>query len=294
MRISPDKYARRSSKDFFYVMVRDATPRDASSVHWVPDGGTLPPPAWLPGIFKGNLTLGGLEVELLSIEKGRVDYRVRAGSREFGTERDTSSQGFSEAEAGRVVGAIGLGHTTDATRYGLVHGASARSPLKAHYATLILEDGLPPRVLAPSAAAPAIAENQQAVQLPLLASDGKVLDRARERGALRRRAALCVTPTGRSIVAQLQHDSSDALAAALLRFGCESVVELDRGSHHPALVHRSGTPTPPMDTYEATALYLLARPMLPHAFRWKPNGSAPSTEVTSYDVPRAVAESPPE
>src|SRR5690606_25344096 len=67
MRISPDKYARWSAKDFFYLMVRDATPRDGSSVRWVPDGGVQPPPAWIPGLFSGALTLGGLEVELFSV-----------------------------------------------------------------------------------------------------------------------------------------------------------------------------------------------------------------------------------
>jgi hypothetical protein len=97
-----------------------------------------------------------------------------------------------------------------------------------------------------------------------------------------------VTPSGRVIVGQAEHDSSDGIAAALLRVGCEDVVELDRGSHHPAFFHRAGTSTPPMDDYEASALYLLGRPMLPHTFRWKAKGSVPSTQVTSYDVPRAA------
>jgi hypothetical protein len=286
MRIAPDKYARWSAKDFFYVMVRDATPHDASGLRWVPDEGAQPPPAWLPGLFQGKLTLGSLEVQLFSIEKGRVDYRVRAGSREFGrTRKSDASRGFSEAEGGRVIGAIGLGHTTDATRYGLAYPSDAPSPLKTQYATLLLEEGAPPRVLPAGTAPLAPSAGQQAVQLPLLASGGKTLDRARERGDHRRRAALCVTATGRVILGQAEHDSSDGIAAALLRAGCEDVLELDRGSHHPAFFHRASTSTPPMDDYEASALYLLGRPMLPHAFRWKAKGSVPSTQVTSYDVP---------
>jgi hypothetical protein len=64
------------------------------------------------------------------------------------------------------------------------------------------------------------------------------------------------------------------------------VVELDRGSHHPAFVHRAGGTTPPMAGYETSTLYALGRPMLARAFRWKPDGSGPSTKVTSYDVGR--------
>lgn len=284
MKIAPDKYARWSAKDFFYVMVRDATPRDASGVSWVPDEGTQPAPAWLPGIFKGELTLGSLVVELHSFEKGRADFRTRAGSREFGR-GNAAGRGFDESDSGRVLAAIGLGHTTDATRYGLVQATTALSPLKAQYATLLLEDGVAPRVLLPGAAPATLGEHQQAVQLPLIAQGGRPLDRARERGDSRRRAALCVTPTGRMILGQAVHDSSDGLAAALLRVGCEDVLELDRGSHHPAFFHRTGTGTPPIDEYEASSLYLLGRPMIPHAFRWKAAGSQPSTQVTSYDVP---------
>jgi hypothetical protein len=40
-----------------------------------------------------------------------------------------------------------------------------------------------------------------------------------------------------------------------------------------------------MDGYDTTALYALARPMIPRAFRWKADGAVPSTKVTSYDWP---------
>ncbi|HEY3254164.1 MAG TPA: hypothetical protein VGJ91_09460, partial [Polyangiaceae bacterium] len=102
---------------------------------------------------------------------------------------------------------------------------------------------------------------------------------------MRRRAALCITPSERLIVASALHDTSDTLAAALLRVGCTRVVELDRGSHHPAFVQRAGTPTPPLASYETSVLYALGRPMQALAFRWKPANAAPSTKVTSYDYP---------
>ena len=70
------------------------------------------------------------------------------------------------------------------------------------------------------------------------------------------------------------------------------MVELDRGSHHPAFVHRAGGSAPPLASYETTVLYALGRPMLPRAFRWKPDGAAPSTKVTSYDVGRPLPDDP--
>jgi hypothetical protein len=94
-------------------------------------------------------------------------------------------------------------------------------------------------------------------------------------------------------VAVARHDSSDALASALLRVGCKDVVELDRGSHHPSFVHRAGGTTPPMASYETSVLYALGRPMLARAFRWKAEGAAPSTKVTSYDVGHRSAEDEP-
>src|SRR6185503_8331676 len=63
MKLAPDRFVRWSPKDFFYVMVRDPVPKDPSGVRWQADGGTQPPPAWLPGIFRGKLMVGNLEIE---------------------------------------------------------------------------------------------------------------------------------------------------------------------------------------------------------------------------------------
>jgi hypothetical protein len=283
MKMSPDRYVRWSPKDFFYVMVRDVTPRDGSGVLWKADAGTQPPPAWLPGIFASKLALGSLEVELVSFEPGHVDFRLKPSALEPSvakTLRDGALGGVED----RVLAAIGAGHTTEATRYGLVLAGDPGLPLRTAYATLVLAEGKIPRIMSASSV-PVLAADEQGVQLPLLAEAGQVTERARERGDLRLRAALGVTRAGRVIVALARHDSSDPLASALLRAGCERVVELDRGSHHPSFLHRAGTSTPPMNGYEATALYALARPMIPSAFRWKADGSVPSTKVTSYDYP---------
>lgn len=282
MKVNPEKYARWSAKDFFYVMLRNPTPPAPPGLEWSSDGGLQPPPAWLPGIFTAKQRIGELGVELVSIERGRVDYRLHRGALE---RLPAAAPPLPEVDSRRVFGAIGLGHATELSRYGLVQGKSDQSlPLDSRYATLVFEDGAAPRLLAPREM-PNLTATAQAVQLPLLAWSRKLVDRASDRGALRPRGALCVTGAGRVLVAEAQHDSSGPLAQALLDAGCDAVVELDRGSHHPSFVHRTGTATPPMSHYEGTVLYLLGRPMLPHAFRWKPEGAVPSTKVTSFDVP---------
>jgi hypothetical protein len=273
MKIRADKYLRWSPKDFFYVMVRDAVPQDASGVRWQPDGAGQPAPAWMPGVFAASLNVGGQSVELMSFEKGRLDWRLRSGSLEPSSKPE--NRDLPAADAHRVLGAIGLGHTTDATRYGIAFGSDVTMDLRTAYATVVLGPASAPKVHPPGAK-PSIAAHEEAVQLPLLADEGQLTPRARERGPLRQRAALCVTPADRVIVAQTRHDSSDGLATALVRVGCQRIVELDRGSHHPAFVHRTGSSTPPVTGYEASVLYALGRPMLPHAFRWKPQPSSTS------------------
>ncbi|MEZ4221727.1 MAG: hypothetical protein R3B13_12420 [Polyangiaceae bacterium] len=285
MNLDPAKFVRWSAKDFFYVMVRDPMPKDASGIQWKADGGVQPPPAWLPGVFKGDLKVGNLDVQLVSFEPGRIDLVLRAGGKEPSMEGGAEKKlELSESDAGKAIAAINLGHTTEVTRYGLAFDGVAALDLRSGYATLVMARGRPPRVEAPGSQ-PQLAKDEEAVQLPLLAEDGKLTDYALERGAMRARGALCVTGRGRTLIALGRHDSSDSLAAALLRVGCRRVVELDRGSQHPAFVHRAGTATPPLAKYDASVLYALAHPMVPHAFRWKAEGATPSTKPTGYDVP---------
>ncbi|MBE7484846.1 MAG: hypothetical protein HS104_33380 [Polyangiaceae bacterium] len=283
MNLDPGKFVRWSAKDFFYVMVRDPVPTDPSGVRWSPDGGLQPPPQWLPGVFKGKLKVGNLEVELASFEPGRVGYRVRAGSKE---PRQSNMAGHVELtgeDSQRVVAAIGLGHTTDAMRLGIAFAGTQALDPKAAYATLVVSPGKPLAILAPGEVAK-LDKDDESVQLPLLAENGKLTDAALAHGPLRLRGALCALPSGRVLVATARHDSSDSLAAALLKIGCTRVVEIDRGSQHPAFVHRAGSETPPLASYETSVLYAVGRPMLPHAFRWKAEGSEKSTKPTLWDV----------
>jgi hypothetical protein len=284
MKLDPGKFVRWSAKDFFYVMVRDPIPHDPSGVRWQADGGLQPPPAWLPGVFSGRLKVGNLDVDLASFEPGREKWRLRAGTKEPHVTEGSAHAKLEGDDRHRVIAAIGLGHTTEATRYGLVFGGDSVIDLRSPYASVVVRDDGRLEVTGPGQA-PEVGKGDQVVQLPLLAKDGKLTEAALEHGPMRTRGALCVLASGRVLVARARHDSSDSLAAALTRVGCRDVLELDRGSQHPAFVHRSGTSTPPLETYDTSVLYAVGRPMLPHAFRWKPDGSVPSTKPTLFDIP---------
>jgi hypothetical protein len=170
----------------------------------------------------------------------------------------------------------------------LSFGATPSLPYNPELATVVVGSEGGVRVLPPGAEV-SVSAAEEAVQLPLLAEQGKLVEQALAPGAMQLRGALCTTDTGRVIVSVVRHDSSAPAATALVRVGCQRVVELDRGSRHPAFVHRAGTPTPPLGTYATTVLYALGRPMLPRGYRWKPAGSVPSTKPTLHDIPRARA-----
>jgi hypothetical protein len=291
MKMSVDKYVRGAPKDFFYVMVRDAAPLAQEGVQWAADVGAQPPPTWMTGIFGAKVAIGSVDVALTRLEKGHVALRLRAGSKEPGAWGQAGVKfSLDEKEAHEVLAAIGLGHTTDSTRYGLSFAGAAPIQLRTAYATLIANARGELRLVA--SGTPELAPDEDAAQLPLLVRGRTVEPRARERGELRQRGALCVAPDGAVIIAVARHDSSDAAATALTRAGCEDVVELDRGSHHPAFLHRAGGSAPPLGNYETSVLYALGRPMLPRAFRWKADGAAPSTKVTSFDFNKPLADDP--
>jgi len=246
-----------TTRDFFYVLVRDMLPKLPPGVAWTPDGGTQPTPTRLPGILHGELTLGGVTVKLVSFAGGRFDFKVRPGPLEPGAKGQAWSGALTEEDRARALAELELGHATGATRLGLALGTLIPLPLRPASATLVVGAGTA-RVLVPGEAV-TLAAGEHAVQLPLLAGDSEVTERARERGDQRLRAALGVTDDGRLVIATLRHDSSDPLAVALRAAGCRRVVELDRGSHHPAALERAGTETPPREAPESTTLWVLGR-----------------------------------
>jgi hypothetical protein len=268
MSINPSRYYLGSDKDFFYVMTRELATAEDTAQKWVTSPGSQPPPLWLPAIHEASRDVGELSIRVVEFDGGRVDWLVRAGSSEPSVPGAPSKRiGLEPELEGRVVAAVGLGHTTDALRYGLAFEGKTSLELRRAYATVVLSPGRAPRIFLPGDH-PKLEAADAAVQLPLLAKDGEVDARATDRGGARLRGALCVASTGRVLVAMARHDSSDPLAATLVELGCRTVVALDRGSRHAAFVHRAATPDAPLSSYETSVLYALARPMTPHAFRY--------------------------
>ena len=272
MTIPVDRYVRTSPQDFFYVLLRDSTPPPAEGLSWAPDEGTQPPPEVVPAIFAGTLELGDLEVRVVSFAARRFRWVLRAGDRE--PQPAGAAPLRRQLDAGsvaRALAAIGMGHTTSEHVLGLgFHRQQTSIPMRSDHATLVISSrGVvsiqPPRVQ------PDLREDDDAVQLPLLADEGELTPRARESGSHRARAALCVADDGRVVVALVKHDSTAPAASVLLRVGCRRVVELERGSQHAAYLHRRGSSTPPVARYDTTRLYALPRPMEPGAYRWRPD-----------------------
>jgi hypothetical protein len=246
-----------TTRDFFYLAVRDVRPKAPPGMPWQPDGGTEPEPAWLPAILHGELTLGGVTLGLTSFELRRLDLRLRPGTLEPGAKGQAWAGALGAEEQARALASLELGHATGAARHGLALGTLIPLPLRPSYATLVVGNGTA-RILLPGEGV-TLGAGEQAVQLPLLADDTDVTARARERGDARLRAALGVTDDGRLVVATLRHDSSDPLAVGLRTAGCRRVLELDRGSHHPAALERTGTEHPPREAPDSSTLWLLSR-----------------------------------
>ena len=269
MSISPNRYVMGSDKDFFYVMLHSRALRDGGD-DWVVSEGAQPPPQWLPGVFETKKHVGDLEVRVVAFDPGRVDWVVRAGTEEPTAPGARSKKVGLETELeGRVMAAVGLGHTTDALRYGLAFDGQPSLELRRTYATVVVAPGAAPRILAPGEH-PTLAGGEDAVQLPLLADEGVIDARSSDRGGTRIRGALCVAPDGRLLVALARHDSSDPVASVLLEAGCRRVVATDRGSRHAAFIHRAKTAELPLSRYDTSVLYAVARPMTPHAFHFRP------------------------
>jgi hypothetical protein len=188
-----------------------------------------------------------------------VYFRLRPGPLEPGAKGQAWAGGIVYPHAAALAFAsLELGHATGAARYGLALGKSIPLPLRPNYATLVVGNAKA-HIFLPGEPV-TLRDGEQAVQLPLLADDTDVTERARERGDARPRAALGITEDGRMVVATLRHDSSDPLAVALRAAGCQRVVELDRGSHHPAALERAGTDHPPREEPESTTLWVLRQP----------------------------------
>jgi hypothetical protein len=256
-----------SPADFFYVALRERVP-SAARFNWQIDPGEQPPPEGMPGIFSAREELGSLAVELTRFDSGRFSWLL-GPSRAEATTAVVDTE-LAPEKASLVLARIGLGHTTDRTRSGLTAGGRQLVPLRRALATLILPTQAEPYVV-PSGVPVSVPEGADAVQLPVLAQDGQLTERARELGGLRKRGALCLDEQGNLLVARMQHDSSAPAARALQGLGCGLVLELDRGSHSAPFVERAGASSDVRPDSSATVLYALGREPLARAYSGMPS-----------------------
>lgn len=281
MTVPPNRYVSWSPKDFFFLTLRPRIEK-IPELELQPVATRQPTPTWLPGVLEGEVQLGTLSVSVLSVEARRAEFALRGGELEP-VQKDAAPRELElvGADFDRALLAINLGHTTNATRYGLAFGGKESLALRRPYASLVIAKDGELRVESPGTDLQ-LSPGEAAVQLPTLADAGRVDPGAEGRGESRARGALCVLG-GRLLIASVEHDSSGPLASALLNVGCKTVLELDRGSHHAHFIHPAGTTQPPLPRYETTVLYALDHPMTPAAYRWRPRGSEPASSPSGYD-----------
>lgn len=267
MEISPDRFIDFSPKDFFYMTLRDPTPPAPDGAKpWAPDAGAQPAPQWFPGVWSTTMADG---VSLSVVAQGRASYRVRGGTREPQGASGEAVHELAEADGKRVLFALGLGLGSDKHPLGLAtDGKIVHAPRggSGHALLYTSEDGV--LSLRSADELPKDAAHFDFAELPLAVHAGKVVS---ERGT---RAALGTTADGTVYIARSNAASKGTLDA-LVAAGCLEAVELDRGAGDSTVWHRTGTPTPPHASYDATTLYAMGRPLVPRGFHFTPENPVP-------------------
>ena len=276
MEIDTARYIEYAPKDFFYMTLHDPTPPSLEGAAWEPDPGVQPAPAWMAGLWHATAANG---VDVLEIEPARASFRVRAGTGEPDAKTGaTRAHELADDDAHRVLFALTLG-VSDAKRLrGLATDGRVALPMSSaeHSAALVAsEDGQ--LTIAGARELASVPAHVDAVELPLLIDDGKVL--AASHAGSRARAALGLTTAGRVYVARIMSAGVgagagagagvEAMAEMLKRAGCARAVLLDRGAGVHGSVFRAGTATPPRSRYEETTLYAMGKPLLPRGFRFE-------------------------
>jgi hypothetical protein len=266
MSIQPERYILYSPKDFFYVLAHDSRPPPVEGANaWEADGGTQPPPHWMPGLWSTRLPGG---IELLDVEPGRATWRVRAGVRESPAANPLRE--LTGDEAGRVLFAVGAGIAPEKKPRGLatdgrlavvVHGGADSGAL------LVGADGMLSIVRATDVEV--VDGHSDMLELPIVLWDGKAEVVAS--GAVETRAAIGWSPGGRVVVARGALSSAGPLADALARAGCTRALSLDRGVPVSTFLDRSGTANPPRGRYDESVLYAISATLRPRGFRFDPS-----------------------
>ncbi len=262
MSIPADRYIQYAPKDFFYVMVHDPAPPAIDGAVWEPDGGTQPPPHWIPGLWRTRVQ-GGLE--LYDVEPGRATWRIRAGSRE--SPASNPLRELTGDEAGRVLFAVGAGIALEKKPRGLATDGRVAVPVHGGAesgALLVGADGGLAIVRATDAGSTGAHDDM--LELPVILWDGKA--EAIASGAIEARSAIGLAPSGRVLIARGSFASAAPLADALAGAGCSRALSLDRGAHATAFFNRAGTADLPRGRYDESVVYAIAASLRPRGFRF--------------------------
>ncbi len=267
MEIDTARYIEYAPKDFFYMTLHDPRPPvlDGSERAWEPDPGVQPAPPWMAGLWR-TVAAG---IDVLAIEPGRASFRVRAGTREPESKSGAApSQELGADDAHRVLFALTLGTGDSRHPRGLATDGRIAMPMSGapHNGVLVANDEGVLSITSVSAFASVLGRGD-AAELPLLIQDGKVLT---EHVHGRARAALGITPSGRTYVVRAEGGAeARALAGVLEHAGCTQAVLLHRGAGVAGVLSRAGTATPPRSRYEESAIYAMGKPLLPRGFRFE-------------------------
>ena len=268
MSIPIERYIQYAPKDFFYVMVHDPTPPglDGGSP-WEPDGGSQPPPRWMPGVWSARVDGAQGSVELFDVEPGRATWRVRAGAAE--SPAATPLRELTGDDARRVLFAVGMGVAADKRPRGLATDGRLAVPVHGGPDSGVLgvaEDG---KISIERVTEATAAEGHaDLVELPVVLWDGAALPATT--GSVLPRSAIGLTASGRVLLARGAFTGVAPLAEALARAGCTRAVSLDRGASATAFLDRAGGSSPPRARYDETVLYAVAAPLRPRGFRFEP------------------------
>ncbi len=269
MSIPVDRYIQYAPKDFFYAMVRDVTPPAVEGAEaWEPDGGTQPPPHWMPGLWRTHVDGPEGSVELVDVEAQRATWTVRAGA----TDSPAASplRELTGDDTKRVLLALGAGIALDKRPAGIATAGRVAVPLHGGAESGVLVIGADGRLtMARSSDAPAIdPQRGEMVELPIVLWGGQPTATSKLDEPARMRSALGLTPAGRVLVARGTVTKGSTLAEVLARAGCTRALLLDRGSKASAFLDRAGTASAPRGRYDETVLYAIASPLPPRAFRF--------------------------
>ena len=268
MEIDTARYIEYAPKDFFYMTLHDGSPPALEGATWTPDPGVQPAPAWMAGLWHATAS----SIDIVEIEPARASFRVRAGTAEPDSRTGAKrAHELSEDDAHRVLFALTLGTSEPKRPRGLATDGRIALPMSGAEQSAVLvasEEGL--LTIGKAKDMPAApAARTDAVELPLLIDDGKIVTLGRSHD--RSRAALGTTPAGRVYVVRAVASATAAmdLAELLKRAGCTRAVLLDRGTGSHGIMSRAGTTTPPRSRYEETTLYAMGKPLLPRGFRFE-------------------------